>query len=174
MNAAHWHLMMNHFPVTGLLLGLLLWGLAFKTKRPELDRLVWIWFLLMGLLVGPVYLTGVSSHDMLHDVPGYAHDAIEAHEDWGKYTLFVLLGLSVMAVIGLIRKTTWIQRIFPLIVLAGFAVALYTSHLGGLIRHPEIEPGFVPPSPVQKKVTPASVKSSGPVHHHSVGSEHHH
>jgi phosphoglycerol transferase MdoB-like AlkP superfamily enzyme len=174
MNAAHWHLMINHFPVTGLLLGLLLWGLAIKVKRPELDRLVWIWFLLIGLLIVPVYLSGLGSHDMLHDVPGYSHEAIEVHEDWGKYALFAMLGLSVMAVIGLIRKSLWFQRIFPLLVLLAFAIALYTSHLGGLIRHPEMEPSFVPPSPPQKTDAPKPVNSSGHVHQHPDGSEHHH
>lgn len=174
MNAAHWHLMINHFPLTGLLLGLLLWALAIKVKRPELDRLLWTWFLLMGLLIVPVYLTGESSHDLLHDVPGYPHDAIEVHEDWGKYTLFALLGLSVMAVMGLIRKSIWFQCIFPLLVLAGFAVAVYTSHLGGLIRHPEIDPEYVLPTRRKTNHLDLHEKSSGHVHPYSDEVEHHH
>jgi hypothetical protein len=179
MNAAHWHVMLNHFPVTGLLLGLLLWGLALKTKRPELDRLLWFWFLMMGVLVVPVYLTGLNSHEVLHDLPGISHAQIDLHEEWGRYTLFALLALAGLSVVAIIRPRPIIQKVFPALVLVTFGVALYTSHLGGLIRHPEIQPDFVPSSEQHgshAENEEAHLETT-PHHHnhpHNMGTEHHH
>jgi hypothetical protein len=171
MNAAHWHLMLNHFPVTGLLLGLLLWGLAFKVKRPELDRLLGIWFLAMGILIIPVYVTGLNSHDILHDLPGISHEQIETHEHWGRYTLFAMLAVSLLSVMSLIRQKPIIQRIFPILVLVAFGLAFYTSHLGGFIRHPEIQPGFAPSGEMHHKHLEIP---ETPSHQHPQGTEHHH
>ena len=73
INNAHWHLMLNHFPVIGMFLGLVLWGIALSLDIPQLYQTTLVWIMAMGAITILVYLTGTNSHELIHGLPGVHH-----------------------------------------------------------------------------------------------------
>lgn len=169
MNQAHWHLMLNHFPVTGTLFGIVIWLSGWRLKEGSMQRVALGWMILMGLITIPVYLTGQNAHEIIHDMPGVSHDIIDQHAQWALYALIAIEASALLALIGLWKHRPFSREISHLwkgaILIAaflGFAFAFYTAHLGGQIRHTETRPGFVPPVPDEAH------------EHHAEEHEHHH
>lgn len=148
MNWAHIHLMINHFPVVGLLFGFLLLILSIAKKSEDLKRIsMWI-LVVVSLIVLPVYLTGESSEDMVEDLAGVSESIIEQHEEMAKISLIsvILLGITVVAGLFFFRRITTIPRwfIMLLLIISIIAGGLMgkTANLGGQIRHTEIRKDF--------------------------------
>lgn len=170
MNYAHWHIMLNHFPIIGMLFNVILWLVAVRTNQPMLYRTALGWFIGLAILTIPVYVTGQNGHEILHGLPGVTHDVIDIHEQWGTYTLVASLTTGILALIGLIqfRRANQLpplsKALILLLSLMTAGIAFYTGHLGGQIRHTEIRPGFVP-------VQETEAEESAEEHQHG---EHHH
>jgi len=143
MTAAQFHLLINHIPVFGLLIGtlVLLWGLVFKQMGVRQTGLV---ILLLGGL-GEM-ATHVSGEQVEHQAValGLNDDLVEAHEEAAEpaHLLSILAGIT--AGIGLIlsvRKVTFAGLVCWLALalgVAGFGFVARAAHLGGLIKHPEL------------------------------------
>lgn len=70
MSWGHLHLLLNHVPVIGTLLGLLLLLVAFGRKSEELKKVTLGLFVLIALVTVPVYLTGEPAEEMIENIPG--------------------------------------------------------------------------------------------------------
>ena len=129
MNYPHLHLMLNHIPVLGTILALLLLTWALVTRRRDFIRLSLFVTLLAGLSVWPAFFTGDEAHEQLEDVQGFDHDLVEEHEESADWALWILLGTGAIAALGLwaSRKDREVPR------WAGTAamVGLLLSTLGG-------------------------------------------
>lgn len=172
MNYPHWHIMLNHIPIIGMISGAILWFLAMRTNQAILYKTALGWVIVSAAIAIPVYLTGQNSHELLHGLPGISHEIIDVHERWGTYTLFVSVITGILAVFGFVQlkklgqlSSTW-KVIISLLVVVLSGIAGYTGHLGGLIRHTEIRPGFVP--------TQEGVEEEGENHHKNEQGEHEH
>jgi hypothetical protein len=152
MNYPHLHLMINHVPVLGTVLALLLLTWALVTRRRDFIRLSLFVTLLAGLSVYPAYFTGDEAHEQLEDVKGFGHDVVEEHEESAEWALWILLGTGAIAALGLwaSRKDRDVPRWAGTATLVGLllsaSVAARTAWLGGEIRHPETTgPLWAPP-----------------------------
>ncbi len=151
MNWPHIHLMINHFPVIGLILCILLLGAALIRRSEELKQVALGAFVLIALTAVPVYLTGQAASDTVKKLPGVVESMVDTHEDVASYALVMVLILGAVALAGLIffRHSTkipiWFMAIILAAALAAAALIGLTANLGGQIRHPEIREGFVPP-----------------------------
>jgi hypothetical protein len=137
MNAAHFHLALNHFPVVFPFAALVLF-LARQRKAALLLCVVG------GLLVLPAYFTGEPTEDMVEKLPGYSHDLINAHEEMAERALICGLALALVAAAALWRERkggtppAWIYwGPIALLLFTGGAM-IYTSFVGGKIHHDEI------------------------------------
>ncbi|MCS6816485.1 MAG: hypothetical protein N0A16_06955 [Blastocatellia bacterium] len=143
MNPAHVHLLLNHIPVIGLWLGIVLYLVAL-VKKPEWRSLSLGVFVLMAVLTLPAYLSGEPAEEMLHGWPGISEATIEEHEEAALPTLITMLVLGAVALVGLVRfrsAGTWSRGygwfVLVLALAAGILIGR-TAHLGAYIRHPEI------------------------------------
>lgn len=143
MSAPHVHLILNHFPVVGVVAAAGLLTLAVVLRRDVLSR-SGLWALTVsGVLAVPVYLTGTAAEDAVEEL-GVAESFIEAHEEAGLITLVALLVLGAVAASGLwlYRHRDRIPRKLVTAVwvlsLGGAVLVARTANLGGEIRHPEI------------------------------------
>ena len=158
MNYPHLHLMLNHIPVLGVILALLLLTWALVTRRRDFIRLSLFVTLLAGLSVYPAFLSGHEAHEQLEDVQGFDHDLIEEHEDSADWALCILLGTGALAALGLwaSRKGREVPRWAGTAAMAGLlfsaSVAVRTAWLGGEIRHPETTGPLWAPPDVSKAV----------------------
>ncbi len=146
MNAAHWHLLLNHVPVLGILFSALLLAVAIWLKNAQFQRVSLVFLLCCALASVPVYLTGEAAEGIVEKLPEASEEIIEAHERMGTTTLIVmqLLALASAVVLFAWRKAAEPSRraVFAVLLFALLSAALagYTANLGGQVRHSEIRP----------------------------------
>src|SRR5580765_8246705 len=80
MNFAHLHLLLNHFPVIGMIIGLGLWLIAFYWENEDLKRATLILFAAMALIAIPTFTSGVGARSMIKADPGVSDAMIQRHE----------------------------------------------------------------------------------------------
>jgi len=147
MSWGHLHLLLNHVPVIGTLLGLLLLLVAFVRKSEELKKVTLGLFVLIALVTIPVYLTGEPAEEMVEDIPGVAKAMIERHEDAALFSMIAVEVAGIIALAGLLlfRTKKGLGNLLAIVTLACSVVTggllAWTSNLGGQVRHTEISSG---------------------------------
>ena len=151
---SHFHIILNHFPSVGLVIGLFFFIYAIVTDNDVMKRTSLVVFTICGILGVPTYVTGASSMWALTDpmpIQNVSQAAINAHRDMALWTLFALAATGVSAWIELWRyrylnrfssRSIYVTLAFALIALALIAE---TGHRGGQINHPEIRTEPLPP-----------------------------
>jgi uncharacterized membrane protein len=146
MNAAQIHLALNHAPLFLSIIGggILISGMI---KKNESYKSLSLYLLVAAaLLTIPVFLTGEGTEELVENLPGVNETAIEKHEDMAKISLIIIIITGAVGLLGIfIKKNTGLARIVftgaLLLSLASFGTMAQTAHLGGLIRHNEIQNG---------------------------------
>lgn len=146
MNAAQIHLALNHAPLFLSLIGsgILIWGM-FK-KNEGFKSLSLYLLVAAAILTAPVFLTGEGTEELVEHLPGVNETAIEKHEGMAKIALIIIIITGAVALIGLFFKKNIVISRFVfigalLLSLASFGAMAQTAHLGGLIRHSELQNG---------------------------------
>ena len=152
MNLAHLHLLLNHFPTIGMVVGLGLFLAALLGKNEELKRASLVIFLGIALLALPTYMSGNAAQEAICVAvpdkpcanPAVSKALIETHEGAAFLALIVMEFTGACAWLGLwqYRRT----RRFPnatmaavlLLSLVTFGLMARAADIGGEIRHPEI------------------------------------
>lgn len=144
MNSTHFHLLLNHFPVIGTLIGslLLLWGII--CKQQTIKSVAAVLLAVMAALAIPVYLTGEPAEESIEDLPGVSEALIELHEDAATIAIW-LMGITGMASLVALfvawkksKATDWVFVITFFLSAVCFAAMARTGYYGGQIRHSEI------------------------------------
>lgn len=143
MSSAHLHLMLNHIPLFGLLFGGGLLFYALARGSDLVTRIAMVFFVIAGLGAGATYLTGEGAEEVVEDLAGVTHSAIEAHEELGFYALLVTAVLGVLSLLFLFwYRSRSIPRAVSVgllvLTLIGIGVVGYTAYTGGQINHPEL------------------------------------
>ncbi len=151
INWAHVHLMINHFPVIGVLGGILLLAYALVKKSEEVKMVSLGVFVLVALVTIPVFLTGEGAQDVVKHIPGVTETYIGRHEELAELTLVLMeiLGILALTALVLLKLRGAIPTIIVILVLVmslitATAVGI-TANLGGQIRHTEIRDTAGPP-----------------------------
>lgn len=144
MDSTHLHLILNHFPIVGTLIGtiILLYGLLKKSTGIQQVGLGTI--AIMALIAIPVFLTGEPAGEKIENLPGIVKASIEAHEEAAEVAYWVMLFAGLFAGIAIaaqmtgkkVAKTLAIVTLF--ITVISFGLMARTGYLGGQIRHSEI------------------------------------
>lgn len=144
MNAAHYHLLINHVPIlaTFFSIAILIWGIAAKSEA--IKKVALVGFVVAGVFAIVAFQTGESAEDIVEDLPGVTHDIIEGHEESAGTAqwLTILLGVGGLAGLYMTTKSTkginkylWILLAYSLVAAASLG---YTAYEGGQIRHTEL------------------------------------
>ena len=143
-NWAHVHLMINHFPVVGVIGAFLLLLYALVRKSEEVKMVSLGAFVLVALITIPVYVTGGFAEDVVKNLPGVTEKLIGQHEDIAFYALILTASLGIFSLVGLflLRRSgklpQWVISVVLVLSLITMAVTGFTANLGGQIRHTEI------------------------------------
>jgi len=147
MNAPHWHLAINHLPVVGLFLVLLLLIYALVRGRGELYGVSLGALVFLALATVPVFFTGRRADDAMMDIADVDEKLVHLHEAAANIAFIGigLLGVIALTVLWLGRKLPHISRGMAALMLVLTLVETLlmgrTANLGGNIRHPEIRGG---------------------------------
>lgn len=165
MNDAHLHLVVNHFPVIGLVVGflVLLFGLIFNDRKVRMTALGILIF--STLTAFAANYTGELAEDVVENLPGLSEAYIETHEDVAELFLLSISVTGALALILLILELKQIKRTkwgyIPLILTIVFSgyFAKETGTTGGEIRHPEIrQENTIKPNNELKKADQKTIK----------------
>src|ERR1700692_645619 len=80
MDLAHIHLLLNHFPTIGSIIGGGLFLLSLVTKSDDLKRASLVILLGISLIAIPTYMSGNGAQDAIKTLPGVSKSLIETHE----------------------------------------------------------------------------------------------
>jgi len=152
-DVAHVHLLLNHFPTIGFLVGLGLYLMALATKSSDLMRASLIVLLGIALISIPTYVTGNAAQEALCRTtpdapcpePGISRAMILAHEGsaFGAMGFMELTGALAWLGLWQLRRSTrvpaWNRIAILLLSAVTFLAMARVSNIGGQIRHPEIQ-----------------------------------
>jgi uncharacterized membrane protein len=144
MDAAHIHLILNHFPIAGMVFSIPLLLFAWWRRNEVLSRTAFIVILLTGLATIPTYLTGEPAEELIAHLPGVSERFIEIHEEAAERAIWAIGAATLVAAVGLFlsirRKATprWAYPVVLAAALASVGLLGWTNNLGGQVRHPEI------------------------------------
>ena len=143
MNLAHLHLLLNHFPVIGTIIGLGLYLASFFRRSEDVRRSALIIFAAMGLLSIATFMSGFGAEGLIKAMPGISEPLIQRHEASAMVTVWLMLIVGTLALIGLWqmhserRMAGWNVAAILVLSLLTMGVVARTSNTGGDIRHPE-------------------------------------
>ena len=143
MNFAHLHLLLNHFPVIGTIIGLGLFFLGLSEEHHHMRRDGLILFAVLAFITIPVFISGVGAQVMLRKA-GISNALIQRHEGAAMLALTFMEMTGAVALVGLwqssrmSRPARW--NIAAVLLLSVVTVGLMarTGNTGGDLRHPEI------------------------------------
>ena len=140
----HVHLLLNHVPTIGTILGLGLLLMGFVRRNDHLKKVSLEVFFVIAVATIPVYVSGTAGAEALKGQTGVSEAAIANHQD-AALNAFVLMELTAFAAwLGLwqLRRTgrTSAAMMGTIVILSITTVAVmaWAANLGGGIRHPEI------------------------------------
>ncbi|UKJ06703.1 DUF2231 domain-containing protein [Solitalea lacus] len=144
MNQAHWHLVLNHFPIVGTFFSILLLFAGIVLKNPGLKRSGLVLFVLTGILAIPAFLTGEGAEEVLKNKRLTDENLVEQHEELGEIAMwtFGITGLLALVTLILDIKQKAAAKYFALLTLiislANGVLLKNVGTSGGEIRHIEI------------------------------------
>jgi hypothetical protein len=153
MNGAHFHLLVNHIPIIGSIIGMLILMVGLVIKNITVKQTGLCTLIFAALSTSVVLFSGDPAADAVKGLPGVSESMIEHHEDIAYSSLWVVIpmGLSAaLAFYSLLKKEksgntlTLVTFFLSLIVMGMMA---WVGLTGGEIRHTEIRKAGVSVSP---------------------------
>jgi glucan phosphoethanolaminetransferase (alkaline phosphatase superfamily) len=146
MNAAYFHLLINHLPIVGSFIGfLLIFYSSIISKDLSNIKAGLIILTLSCFSVLPVYFSGEGAEEIVEHLAGVSHDHIEEHEEIAELGLYVSLFVGLLSSIAFLmvsRKNSNSTLFTNITLFAAFLLVILfvlIGHTGGEIKHPEIE-----------------------------------
>ena len=154
MDAAHIHLMLNHFPIAGILFAIPILVIAWWRKNDVLGLTGMSLVLLSGLVTIPTFLTGEPAKEIIEHLPGISEKLIEIHEEAAEKTIWFVGAAALAALISLLvafKNKSILLKAIPFVTilsLGAIGFLAWTNNLGGQISHPEIrkDKGVISPA----------------------------
>lgn len=144
LNWAHVHLLLNHFPIVGVILGVLLLAYALFKHSEDLKRASYWLFVLMALLSIAVYLSGTQAAGAVINLPGVTEAYIHEHREIAEWSFIALEVLGAMGIIGLLLSSrrkfspTWFASTTLIVTIVAAGLVSWAGLQGGMIRHTEV------------------------------------
>ena len=144
MNTAHFHILVNHLPIVGLLIGILVLIAGLLLKKSEIKLTA------LGILIFSApssffaFFTGEGAEEVVENMSGISETLIHVHEEYAEsfFTLTLVLGaVALIAFIAEIKKLKYGRLLVILVLLLAISdgiLAKFVGTSGGEIRHSEI------------------------------------
>ena len=144
MNAAHFHIVINHFPVVLMLASATIAIHGWIRKSAEVKRVALIMAVVAASFTLATYFSGEPAADFLENAAIVNDMHIEDHEEAAEKSVIIttLTGLAAAAAFFLAsRKSSFADRAY--LIATGLSVLSasslgWTGSKGAIIRHPEV------------------------------------
>lgn len=147
MNQAHLHMVVNHFPIIGIIIGMIVLGVGIATKSTLSKRIGGLILIGSSLFAFPSFETGEGAEEIVENIPGVSENLIEKHEELAEQFMGFIWAIILIGILAIVsewkmkRFTNWlyISLFFVSVLATYYAKQVGTS--GGEIRHSEIRKG---------------------------------
>lgn len=152
LSAAHIHIMINHLPIIGMPILVLLLLIGLLRQSAEITRLALGLTVLLALGTIPVYLTGDPAHEQIEHEAWYPKQIVHEHEEKAETAFIAVLVTGGIAVVALwlmwrsARLRNGATLLVLLALLASCVLLAIAAEEGGEIRHTEVRPGATTPA----------------------------
>lgn len=144
MNNAHLHIILNHLPLTFVMLGLTVMLCGFLFKSEIIQRIAFAVYFMAALFGFATFYTGEDARKHIAEMKGIDDHLITAHQETAYLFLMFLYILGILSFIGL--WANWQKKPYSKIIaflavgclMAVLYYAVQAGVTGGEIRHPEI------------------------------------
>jgi uncharacterized membrane protein len=145
MNFAHIHLLLNHFPIIGTIVGLGLFLVSFWGENNGTRRASLTIFAAMALLAILTFFSGAGAEGAIKKLPGVSEALMERHQS---AAMLALLFMEITGALSLVElwnsRGSWRpvreSRLLPALLLVSIVTVGLMARVGatgGDIRHPE-------------------------------------
>lgn len=147
MNAAHFHLIVNHLPLFAALFGGIILAFGLLLKQQALTKAGLALAVLTGIGAFVAVQSGERAEEIAEEVAGVVESTIHEHEEAAEVALFasVLLGILALAALAVPERHAAVKRAATtgtlVFTLVAFGLIGRAANLGGFIRHTEISEG---------------------------------
>jgi uncharacterized membrane protein len=144
MNDAHLHMVVNHFPIIGTILGLGILITGMILKNNSVKSTAYCLFIVAAVFAAFSMGTGEGAEELVEDMPSVGKQIIHEHEEMAEKLAIVLYVLGVISLGGLFlnyknnSKANLISYVVVVVAFVGVFFAQQTGTTGGEIRHTEI------------------------------------
>lgn len=144
LNPAHWHLLVNHLPITGSIIGVLILLYGILRKSDAVIKASYWLFVLLAVFAVVAKQTGENAERFILDAKLASETIIERHVQASDIAQWVMIALGLVALAALFVNRLKTLSAMPIImfILAVVASGLmaWAGFLGGEIMHKEIRP----------------------------------
>jgi len=150
MNDAHVHLVVNHFPIIGTILGLGILITGIILKNNTVKSTAYALFIVSAIFAAFSMGTGEGAEELVEDMPSIGKQIIHVHEEMAEKLAIILYVLGTISVAGLFlnykkhAKAQLISFLALIVAIIGVFFAQQTGTTGGEIRHTEIRANAEP------------------------------
>jgi hypothetical protein len=145
MTAHHLHLLLNHFPIVGLLVMLAALLIALWNNNKMLLHFSLVGIIALTLMTIPLHETGEAAEDVVEKSTTINERIIEEHEEAAEWATPLMYISGALALIGLFFSLkrdgipVAIKSVLIIILLMTQVAMIRTGYLGGKIRRPELQ-----------------------------------
>lgn len=159
MNAAHFHLSVNHLPIILPIVGLIVLLTGYFTKSEIVKRTAYFLFILGAIFTVPAFGSGEGAEEFIEKMQGIDRKFIHEHEEKAEvFAIFsYLLGVISLITLWLSWKKNslakYLSYFIAILALLAIFFAKQTGTSGGEIRHSEIrtETDVLTASPIENE-----------------------
>jgi uncharacterized membrane protein len=147
MNQAHLHMVVNHFPIIGIIIGMVVLGVGLATKSALSKRIGGLILIGSSIFSFPSFATGEGAEELVENLPGVSENIIERHEELAEQFMGFVWAIILIGILALLSE--WKMKKFTKwIYISLFVVSIFATYFakqvgtsGGEIRHTEIRKG---------------------------------
>ena len=144
MNAAHLHLLINHFPVMGGIIATLILLAGIVLKNETVKKVAYFVFVASALVSIPTHLSGERAEEIVENIKGIDENMIEHHEEKADFAMWssIVTGIISLIALYLSFKSSQLRGVLSFVVLMASIITIFfvwgAGSTGGKIRHTEI------------------------------------
>jgi uncharacterized membrane protein len=144
MNDAHLHMIVNHFPIIGTIIGLGILLMGMFLKNNTIKSTSFFVFIVIAIFAFLSMYTGEGAEHMVKDMPTVGIKVIHIHEELADKLALVLYLLGIISIAGIYaqRKNFYQSKLIAFMAMTVAFVAVFLATQvgtsGGEIRHTEI------------------------------------
>lgn len=160
MNGAHFHLLVNHIPIIGVIFGMLILLVGFILKNGIVKQTGLGTLIFAALSSSIALFTGDPAGEAVENLPGVTEALIEHHEDIAYSSLWILVPMGILAALAFYsnwkkeKSGNVLSMITLFLSVLAIAMMSWVGLTGGEIRHTEIRgqaAGVMPASPSKQE-----------------------